>query len=253
MKFPSRDSAGRLLVGGVAVDVTERVCAEAGMREVSDRYQALFDSTFDAVIMHESGVVLGMNHAACELFGYSQEEVMGRYAIDMVVPPETRESVLGHIKADTASCYETVMRRKDGTTFPAEVRGRTIDYKGRPVRVASIRDLTARKAEEAAPAGGRGAAAPVAEDGGGRPAGRRRGPRLQQPAHRHHRLQRAPARRAWPASRAAQRAARDLKAGRARRRPDPPAPGLQPAGRSCARACSTSTTCVPSSRRCCGG
>jgi PAS domain S-box-containing protein len=150
MKFPFRDSAGRLLVGGVAVDVTERVRAEAGMREVSDRYQALFDSTFDAVIMHEAGVVLGMNRAACELFGYAQEEVLGRYAIDMVLPPESREWVLRQIRAGTESCYETVMWRKDGTTFPAEIRGRTIDYKGRPVRVASIRDLTARRAEEAA-------------------------------------------------------------------------------------------------------
>jgi PAS domain S-box-containing protein len=150
MKFPFRDSAGRLLVGGVAVDVTERVRAEAGMREVSDRYQALFDSTFDAVIMHEAGVVLGMNRAACELFGYAQEEVLGRYAIDMVLPPESREWVLRQIRAGTESCYETVMWRKDGTTFPAEIRGRTIDYKGRAVRVASIRDLTARKAEEAA-------------------------------------------------------------------------------------------------------
>ena len=150
MKFPFRDGAGRLLVGGVAVDVTERVRAEAEVRESNDRYQALFDATFDAVVMHESGVVLGVNRSFCDLFGYAADELVGRDAIDLVLPPESRDVVLAHLAASTEACYEVVMRRKDGGTFPAEIRGRTIDYKGRRLRVASIRDLTERKAAERA-------------------------------------------------------------------------------------------------------
>ena len=150
MKFPFRDGAGRLLVGGVAVDVTERVGAEAAVRESNDRYQALFDATFDAVVMHEAGVVVEVNRSFCELFGYAADEIVGRYAVEMVLPPESRGEVLDHVAAGTEACYETVMCRKDGTVFPAEIRGRTIDYKGRRVRVASIRDLTERKAAEQA-------------------------------------------------------------------------------------------------------
>ena len=79
-------------------------------------------------------------------------------------------------------------------------------------------------------AAARGAAPPVAEDGGGRPAGRRRGPRLQQPADRHHRLQRPHARAARAATtRTARTSTEIVEAADSRRRPDPAAPGLQPA------------------------
>ena len=38
--------------------------------------------------------------------------------------------------------YEVTALRKDGTTFPAEIQGRMIDYQGRQVRVTSLRDIT---------------------------------------------------------------------------------------------------------------
>src|SRR5262249_40588456 len=41
--------------------------------------------------------------------------------------------------------YEAVGLRKDGTTFPGEVQGKAIPYRGRLVRVTIIHDLTERK------------------------------------------------------------------------------------------------------------
>ena len=85
----------------------------------------------------------------------------------------------------------------------------------------------AQAARRAAPAG--------AEDGGRRPAGRRRRPRLQQPAHRHPRQRLAAAgRRARPTSPTAT-CCRDIeKRRRARRRADPAAARLLPPDRCCA-------------------
>jgi GAF domain-containing protein len=42
--------------------------------------------------------------------------------------------------------FETVHRRKDGSTFPVEVSGRTVEVEGQPLRQAFIRDITQREA-----------------------------------------------------------------------------------------------------------
>ena len=44
--------------------------------------------------------------------------------------------------------HENEHRRKDGTTFPVEVGVGSIDYKGRRMILASVRDITERKRAE---------------------------------------------------------------------------------------------------------
>jgi PAS domain S-box-containing protein len=46
------------------------------------------------------------------------------------------------------SAYEAEALRKDGSTFPCEIRGKTIKYGDREVRVTALRDLTRRKETE---------------------------------------------------------------------------------------------------------
>jgi signal transduction histidine kinase len=64
--------------------------------------------------------------------------------------PEYREQVMQNILSGDEGIYETVCLRKDGTTFPAEIRARVMLYRGRTIRMAAIKDSTSRKqAEEA--------------------------------------------------------------------------------------------------------
>ncbi len=44
--------------------------------------------------------------------------------------------------------YETVLRCKDGSSVPMEVVGRSISYQGRPARLTTVRDISARKRTE---------------------------------------------------------------------------------------------------------
>jgi PAS domain-containing protein len=45
--------------------------------------------------------------------------------------------------------YEVVGLRKDGSTYPLAIRGKNVNYKGRPVRVIEFNDITElKKAEE---------------------------------------------------------------------------------------------------------
>jgi PAS domain S-box-containing protein len=44
--------------------------------------------------------------------------------------------------------YELLALRKDGSTFPVEVRAKSIIYEGAPARVSAVMDITARKKQE---------------------------------------------------------------------------------------------------------
>ncbi len=48
----------------------------------------------------------------------------------------------------TKKPYEAVALRKDGTTFPCEIQGKMIDYRGSWIRVTALRDISGRKRAE---------------------------------------------------------------------------------------------------------
>jgi DNA-binding NarL/FixJ family response regulator len=56
-----------------------------------------------------------------------------------------------HVASGYESAYEALVLRKDGTVLPIEVCGKAAFYRGRPVRMGVMRDISERKrAEEAA-------------------------------------------------------------------------------------------------------
>ncbi|MFO0890397.1 MAG: PAS domain S-box protein [Isosphaeraceae bacterium] len=148
---PLRDDDGR--PGrwlGTCTDIDARRRAEAGAQESEERYRALASATSDAIFLHESGTVLDVNEAFTEDFGYEPAEASGTDAVGLLAAPESRDDLRRRICSDSSGPHEAVLRRKDGSTFVAEVRCGTIRHRGRPVRVASVRDITERKrAEEA--------------------------------------------------------------------------------------------------------
>jgi two-component system cell cycle sensor histidine kinase/response regulator CckA len=135
-------------------DVTERLSAEAALRESEARQHAVFDTALDGLIMmdHE-GRVAEFNPAAERIFQYSREEVLGKLMADLIIPPSLREShrrglaryvatgeavILGHR-------IEISAMRRDGTEFPAELAIARINQGGPPFFTGQIRDLTEQK------------------------------------------------------------------------------------------------------------
>jgi signal transduction histidine kinase len=67
-----------------------------------------------------------------------------------LVSPDYREIVVQNIQSHYEGFYETICLRKDGTTFPAEIRAKVTAYGERVIRITSVRDISDRKrAEEA--------------------------------------------------------------------------------------------------------
>jgi PAS domain S-box-containing protein len=148
VKFPVRDAEGAVIaVGGVSFDVTERRQAEQALRESEARLRCFFEAAFEGLVIHEGGTILDANQAAAEMFGYRPQGFVGRDALDFAAPV-SRDLIRERISAGDERPYETVGVRKDGSTFPLEVRGKNLSFQGRAARVTALRDLTELKRAE---------------------------------------------------------------------------------------------------------
>ncbi|CAG0972083.1 partial Nitrogen fixation regulatory protein, partial [Anaerolineae bacterium] len=77
-KVPLRDVAGNIVgLLGIARDITERKRAEEVLRESEERFRAVAESAHDAIVTTDSsGVVVGWNRGAQEMFGYDTNEIV---------------------------------------------------------------------------------------------------------------------------------------------------------------------------------
>jgi PAS domain S-box-containing protein len=134
--------------------VTESTRREEELRRSYQCLRRLFDYAGDAIIVYGlDGRFTDVNRAACEMLGYAREELLaGMFPWNFVVR-DSREAIEAHWEEMEPSVPMTVtdeLRRKDGTTFPAEMRLVRYPADDREVIIAICRDITKRRqAEEA--------------------------------------------------------------------------------------------------------
>ncbi len=85
--------------------------------------------------------------------GYSREELLGRCFFDLVPSEEHPVSIRKHldsiIEKRTPAAVEMKIRRRDNSEAVLEINGLRANYLGRKACILYIRDITARKADEA--------------------------------------------------------------------------------------------------------
>ena len=128
-------------------DITERKVAE----EASHRFELLVENSRDIIlfIRRDDGRILEANRAAAVAYGYSREELLA------LKVQELRESdTVGLVPEQMARAdaegilFETVHRRKDGTTFPIEISSRGTTIRGVRTLISIGRDITERRRSE---------------------------------------------------------------------------------------------------------
>jgi PAS domain S-box-containing protein len=131
----------------LAEDITERKKSEEALRDSEGKYRGLFNAVFEGILIHEEGKIIEINPVFAEMFGYSPSELIGMNAFNTIAP-ESLETVKDKIKSGFEGFYEAIGLRKDGSKFDIEIQAEEIIYKGRKVRVGTVRDISDRKKAE---------------------------------------------------------------------------------------------------------
>lgn len=138
-----------------ALDVARR--AKFAAQAAERRFRDVLEWALDPMIIADArGTITMANHAAEELFGYSQHELVGQ-PIEFLVPEGVRSAHAGHRASFMAmpavrrmgAGIETAARRKDGSLVPIEVSLNPIESPGGTLVSSVIQDLTEKKKAEA--------------------------------------------------------------------------------------------------------
>jgi PAS domain S-box-containing protein/putative nucleotidyltransferase with HDIG domain len=142
------DDKGRT-TGCVCVD--HDVSDQARIMQISTRYQLLSDQARDIIlfIRFSDGHILEANQSAIQAYGYPREEILALTMYDLY-PADIWDKL--RVQMDQANrggvLFETVHKRKDGTTFPVEISAHGADLDGERVLFGLIRDISERKRTE---------------------------------------------------------------------------------------------------------
>jgi len=146
------DSGQPLRQFGVMQDITELRQVAQELRASEARFRTFVDYATDAFfLLDDNSMVVDVNRQACDGLGYSREELIGRHRrdFDTSLDETFAQGLKQRIAAAESVIFETRHRRKDGTTFPVEIRVGQFEQGGRRY-LCLVRDITERKSAEEA-------------------------------------------------------------------------------------------------------
>ena len=153
---PVKNVDGSLSIVEIVRDMTEVKILETELKQAEERYRSLLENANDAIVSTRiGGNITFLNKKAEEVFGYTQEEVIGKSILDLM-PERLRETHEKNIqrRMETRSSktsrllFEGIGLRKDGTELPVEVSYVPLGI-GEHSLTAIFRDITDRKKAEA--------------------------------------------------------------------------------------------------------
>jgi len=117
--------------------------------------RSLLEIAPDAMlVMDQAGVIVLVNPQTERLFGYQQEDILGR-PVEVLIPEPFRERHRGHRTNFFSDPRPMGVRlqlfglRKDGTEFPVEISLSPVETAEGTVVTSAIRDITERTFPEA--------------------------------------------------------------------------------------------------------
>ncbi|HEX3127389.1 MAG TPA: ATP-binding protein, partial [Thermoanaerobaculia bacterium] len=124
-------------------EIAQRKAAEEEIRRSEERFRTLFEATLEGIAIVRNGVILEVNHAVLDIFGY---------------PPDAPGELIGHrlsdlVSEDAAGLDDAPREgfgfKRDGSTVDIELAAKRYVFQGEDVTVVAIRDIASRKRNEA--------------------------------------------------------------------------------------------------------
>jgi two-component system sensor kinase FixL len=156
--WPIKDAAGEVVAAAaIARDLTERNRTESALQASELRWQAVVNSAVDGIIVIDArGCIEAFNPAAERLFGYSEQEMIGRN-VSVLMPTPYRDEHDGYIARYLATGAKKIIGigrevaalRRDGTTLPVHLSVGEMAVNGERKFTGILHDLSARAQIEA--------------------------------------------------------------------------------------------------------
>lgn len=150
--------AWRACPTNMSADESEFRAMEAALRESEQRLRAILETAVEGIVtIDERGVVESLNPAACRIFGYAPDEIVGQNVSLLMPSPyrENHDAYLGnYLRTGQAKIIgigrEVVGRRKDGSVFPMELSISEVRLADRRLFTGFVRDISERRQLEQA-------------------------------------------------------------------------------------------------------
>lgn len=115
------------------------------------RFRTFVEHASDAfMLMRDDGVIVDVNSQTCRSLGYARDEIIGRTPalFSARAKPDVVREVFDELRRASTVTFDSSHRRKDGYTFPVEVRIAGFEFEGKLMALAVARDVTERRRAE---------------------------------------------------------------------------------------------------------
>ncbi|MCE5254387.1 MAG: PAS domain S-box protein [Actinomycetia bacterium] len=118
------------------------------LRRTERRYYSVLDGVGDPLVVSlVGGKILEVNAAACEILGYSRDELLSFAVVDICSREGARRvsQAWDELKGSGQVVYEIDLLAKDGRRLPVETVSRMVDWEGDTAVLSISRDLAERR------------------------------------------------------------------------------------------------------------
>ena len=151
---PLRGPDGRISgTVGIAIDVTDRKSLYDALHTQNVYFAALFGSAPEAIaVLDEQDQIIRINGQFTAMFGYSEDEAVGRNINELIVPPglvDEAEKLTARVASGEKLTAEALRRHKDGRSIWVSIAATPFGVGDQPGRVyAMYHDISALKRAE---------------------------------------------------------------------------------------------------------
>ncbi len=134
----------------LSLEIAERKKSETALHKKESYFRALFENAGDAIFIEdENDRIIDVNNRACELLGYTREELLKMHVVDVQPVEYRKQKGAGKNRPGHGVPFETVDLTKHGKSVPVEVTTVHLNTGDDNLVVSIVRDITERKQAEA--------------------------------------------------------------------------------------------------------
>ena len=124
---------------------------QEALRESEVRFRMVVEQAADAIFIHDlEGRLIDVNRRACESLGYSRAELLelSVFDVDQDFDALSAKQAWRQIQSGHSISLFSHHRSKDGSNFPVEISVGLLEFDGRSLILALVRDISERKRAE---------------------------------------------------------------------------------------------------------